>query len=128
MHWILLFCRSYFPLVDYPEMYTPCLPLTRPDECVHVVGQYMKPIASIKKSGGRGEEGKGINAVKVSPVNGNPKRSQCNQIFHKYDLLLPRLKILPPKPAGKATCFLDKKIYCHWTGAKEVVEYVGCIF
>ena len=112
-------------------MYTPCLPLTRSDECVHVVGQYMKPIASTQKSrgrGGGGREGKGINAVKVSPVNGNPKRSQCNQIFHKYDLLLPRLKILPPKPAGKATCFLDKKIYCHWTGAKEVVEYVGCIF
>ena len=110
-------------------MYTPCLPLTSSDECVHVVGQYMEPITSTPKLGrGAGREGKGICAVKVSPVNGNQKRSQCNQIFHKYDLLVPKLKILPPKPAGKATCFLDKKIYCHWTGAKEVVEYVGCIF
>ena len=43
-------------------MYTPCLPLTRPDECVHVVGQYVKPIASTPKSGGGGgerREGKG---------------------------------------------------------------------
>ena len=40
-------------------MYTPCLPLTRSDECVHVVGQYMKPVASTPKSGGRGEKGKG---------------------------------------------------------------------
>ena len=41
-------------------MYTPCLPLTRSNECVHVVGQYMKAIASPPKSGGRGgEKGKG---------------------------------------------------------------------
>ena len=110
-------------MVDYPEMYTPCLPLTRSNECVHVVGQYMKPIASPPKSGGGGgggggREGKGICAVVVSPT----------KYFYKYDLLLPKLKILPPKPAGKATCFFDKKIYCHWTGAKEVVEYAGCIF
>ena len=75
------------------------LPLTRSDECVHVVGQYMKPIASTPKSGGGGggggggkevggREGKGIYAVIVSPVNRNQKRSQCNQIFHTYDLLL----------------------------------------
>ena len=35
-------------------MYTPCLSLTRSDECVHVVGQYMKPIASTPKSRGGG--------------------------------------------------------------------------
>ena len=39
-------------------MYSPCLPLTRPDECVHVVGQYVKPIASTPKSGGGEREGK----------------------------------------------------------------------
>ena len=43
-------------------MYTPCLPLTRSDECVHVVGQYMKPIASNSKiaegGGGGGKKGK----------------------------------------------------------------------
>ena len=52
-------------------MYSPCLPLTRPDECVHVVGQYVKPIASTPKSGGGGgEKGrKGICAVIVSPFN-----------------------------------------------------------
>ena len=36
-------------------MYTPCLPLTRSDKCVHVVGQHMKPITSTPKSGGGGE-------------------------------------------------------------------------
>ena len=53
---------------------------------------------------------KGICTVIVSPINGNRKRSQCNQIFHKYELLLPRLKILPPNPPGKAICFLDETI------------------
>ena len=53
---------------------------------------------------------KGIRTVIVSPINGNRNLSQCNQIFHKYELLFPRLKILPPKPPGKATCFLDKTI------------------
>ena len=48
-------------------MYTPCLHLTRSDECVHVVGQYMKPFASTPKSGGRGGRKKGICAVIVSP-------------------------------------------------------------
>ena len=38
-------------------MYTPCLPLTRPDECVHVAGQYMKQITSTPKSGGGGGRG-----------------------------------------------------------------------
>ena len=51
-------------------MYTPCLPLTRPDECVHVVGQYMRPITSTPKwGGGGGREGKGVCAVIVSPIN-----------------------------------------------------------
>ena len=39
-------------------MYTPCLPLTRSDECVHVVGQYMKPIASNSKIAGGGGGGR----------------------------------------------------------------------
>ena len=39
-------------------MYTPCLPLTRSDKCVHVVGQYMKPIASKSRRGGGGGGGK----------------------------------------------------------------------
>ena len=54
-------------------MYTPCLPLTRPDECVHVAGQYMKQITSTPKSGGGGRGGgserKGFCAVIVSPIN-----------------------------------------------------------
>ena len=38
-------------------MYTLCLPLTGSDECVHVVGQYVKSFASTPKLGGRGRGG-----------------------------------------------------------------------
>ena len=34
----------------------------------------------------------------------------ANKYFTKYDLLLPRLRIVQPKPVGKATCFIDKEI------------------
>ena len=109
-------------------MYTPCLPLTSSNLYVHAVGQYTKPFASTPKStGGRRERDLRCHSF---TTNGNRKRIQCDQIsYRKYDLLLPRLRILPPKPVGKATCFLDKKTYWHWTGTKEVVEYVaGCSF
>ena len=89
-------------------MYTPGLPLTSSDEYVHAVGQYMKPFASTPR---RRERDLRCHSF---TTNGNGKRIQCNQIFHrKYDLLSPRLRILPPKPVGKATCFLDKETYCH---------------
>ena len=94
-------------------MYTPCLPLTSSDEYVHAVGQYMKPFASTPKSGGRVRRERDLRCHSFT-TNGNRKRNQCNQIFHrKYDLLLRRLRILPPKPVGKATCFLDRKTYFH---------------
>ena len=74
----------------------------------------MKSFASTPKSGGEGGgggggEGKGICAVIVLPINGNRKPSKCNQIFHKYELLLPRLKILPPNPLAKQHVFLIKR-------------------
>ena len=94
-------------------MYTPCLPLTISDEYVHAVGQYMKPFASTPKSGGRGRRERDLRCH-IFTTSGNRKRIQCNQIFHrKYDLLLPRLRILPPKPVCKEICFLDKETYCH---------------
>ena len=94
-------------------MYTPCLPLTSSDEYVHAVGQYMKAFASTPKSGGRVRRERDLLCHSFT-TNGNRKRIQCNQIFHrKYDLLLPRLRILPPKLVGKETSFLDKKTYCH---------------
>ena len=94
-------------------MYTPCLPLTSSDECVYAVGQYMKPFASTPKSGGRVRRERDLCCHSFT-INGNRKRIQCNQIFHrKYVLLLPRLRILPPKPVGTETSFLDKKTYCH---------------
>ena len=94
-------------------MYTPCLPLTSSDECVHVVGQYMKPFASTPKSGGRVRRERDLRCHRFT-TNGNRERIQCNQVFHrKYVLLLPRLRILPPKPVGTETGFLDKKTYCH---------------
>ena len=94
-------------------MYTPCLPLTSSDEYVHAVGQYMKPFASTPKSGGRVRRERDLCCHSFT-INGNRKRIQCNQIFYrKYDLLLPRLRILPPKPDGKETCFLDKETNCH---------------
>ena len=93
-------------------MYTLCLSLTSLDEYVHAVGQYMKPFTSTRKSRGGGRE-RDLRCYSFT-TNGNRKRIQCNQIFHqKYDLLLPRLRILPPKPVCKATCFLDRKTYCH---------------
>ena len=94
-------------------MYTPCLPLTSSDEYVHAVGQYMKPFASTPKSGGRVRRERDLRCHSFT-TSGNRKRIQCNQIFHrKYDLSLLRLRILPPKPVGKETSFLDKKTYCH---------------
>ena len=71
-------------------MYTLCLPLTGSDECVHVVGQYVKSFASTPKlgwggggrgggGGGEGRKGKGICAVTVSPINENRKRSSAVQ-------------------------------------------------
>ena len=74
-------------------MYTPCFPLTSSDEYVHAVGQYMKPFASTPKSGGRVRRERDLRCHRFT-INGNRKRIQCNQIFHrKYDLLLPRLRI-----------------------------------
>ena len=83
-------------------MYTPCLPLTSSDEYVHPVGQYMKPFASTPKSragrggrGGGGALGRRERDLRCHSftTNGNRKRIQCNQIFHrKYDLLLPLAK------------------------------------
>ena len=94
-------------------MYTPCLPLTSSDEYVRAVGQYMKPFASTPKSGrgggGGGRERKGICAVIVSPPMEIESDFSANKYFTIYDLLLPRLGILHPKPVGRATCFLDKK-------------------
>ena len=94
-------------------MYTPCFPLTSSGEYVHAVGQYMKPFASTPKSGGRVRRERDLRCHRFT-INGNRKRIQRNQIFHrKYVLLLPRLRILPLKPVGKETSFLDKKTYCH---------------
>ena len=97
-------------------MYTPCLPLTSSNEYVHAVGQYMKPFASTPKStsgggggGGCWRKGKVICAVIVSPPMDIESDFSANKYFTKYDLLLPRLRILQPKPVGKATCFIDKK-------------------
>ena len=86
-------------------MYTPCLPLTSSDEYVHAVGQYMKPCASTPKSGGRGRRERDLCCHSFT-TNGNRKRIQCNQIFHrKYDLLLPRLRI----PLAKQHVFLIRR-------------------
>ena len=94
-------------------MYTPCLHLTSSDEYVHAVGQYMKPFASTPKSRGWGEgwrrKGKGICAVIVSPPIEIEGDFSANKYFKKYDLLLPRLIIVQPKPVGRAPCFIDKK-------------------
>ena len=94
-------------------MYTPCLPLTSSDEYVHAVGQYMKAFASTPKSARGGgvvlKKGKGICAGIVSPPMEIESDFSANKYFTKYDLLLPRLRILQPKPVGKATCFIDKK-------------------
>ena len=96
-------------------MYTPCLPLTSSNEYVRAVGQYMKPFASTPKStsGGVGwgcwRKGKVICAVIVSSPMDIESDFSANKYFTKYDLLLPRLRILQPKPVGKATCFIDKK-------------------
>ena len=63
-------------------MYTPCLPLTRPDECVHVVGQYMRPITSTPKSGGGKRRERGLrcnsftNQLKSKAISGQPNISQ----------------------------------------------------
>jgi len=57
----------------------------------------MKPFASTPKSGGRGRRERDLRYHSFT-TNGNRKRIQCNQIFHsKYDLLLPRLRILLAK-------------------------------
>ena len=58
---------------------------------------------------GGGRERKGICAVIVSPPMEIESDSSANKYFTIYDLLLPRLGILHPKPVGRATCFLDKK-------------------
>ena len=63
-------------------MYTPCLPLTSSDECVHAVEQYMKPFASTPKSGGRVRGERDLHCHSFT-TNGDRKRFQCKQIFHK---------------------------------------------
>ena len=86
-------------------MYTFFLPLTSSDEYVHAVGQYMKPCASTPKSGGRVRRERDLRCHSFT-TNGNRKRIQCNQIFHrKYDLLLPRLRI----PLAKQHVFLIRR-------------------
>ena len=68
-------------------MYTPCLPLTSSDEYVHAVGQYMKAFASTPKSarGGGGGVKKRERDLRCHSftTNGDRKRFQCKQIFHK---------------------------------------------
>ena len=86
-------------------MYTPCLPLTRSDECVHVVGQYIKPIASTPKSGGGGGGKRRERDLHCNSFTNQWKSKAINQIFHKYDLLLLRLKILPPKILWQSNMF-----------------------
>ena len=61
------------------------------------------------KIGEGGRERKEICAVIVSPLMEIESDFSANKYFTIYDLLLPRLGILHPKPVGRATCFLDKK-------------------
>ena len=83
-------------------MDTPCLPLASSDEYVHAVRQYIELFASTPKSGGRRRRERDLRCHRFT-TNGNRKRIQCNQIFHrKYDLLLPRLRI----PLAKQHVFL----------------------
>ena len=86
-------------------MYTPCLHLTSSDEYVYAVGQYIKPFASTPKS--RGEEGKGICAVIVSPLMEIESEFSATKYFTASMTcpLLPRLRILPPKTRWQSNMF-----------------------
>ena len=67
-------------------MYTPRLHLTSSDDYVHAVKQYMKPFALTPKSRGvEGVEKKRERDLRCHSLttNGDRKRFQCKQIFHK---------------------------------------------